>query len=73
MDVLAEFSDDQVALMGCFAALVCSGAVMSLSYYLGGHARGKSQVPHLSAAGEETRARVLKMPANSKRSKRKAA
>ncbi len=35
MDLFSNLSDDQVALLGCATALVVSGAVMSLSYYIG--------------------------------------
>jgi hypothetical protein len=35
MDLLQNFSDDQTALLGCFAALTASGLLMSLSYYVG--------------------------------------
>ena len=35
MDLLQNLSDDQTALVGCFAALLSAGLVMSLSYYLG--------------------------------------
>ena len=34
MPVIAGFSDDQIALAGCLAALVVCGGLMSLSYYL---------------------------------------
>jgi len=35
MDILQSLSDDQTALLGCFAALTAAGLVMFLSYYLG--------------------------------------
>lgn len=35
MSVLQYLSDDQLALIGCAAALAAAGLVMSLSYYLG--------------------------------------
>ncbi len=35
MDLLQNLSDDQTALLGCFAALTASGLLMSLSYYVG--------------------------------------
>ncbi len=35
MQLAATFSDDQIALLGCAAALVTTGTLMSLSYFLG--------------------------------------
>ena len=35
MDLLQNLSDDQTALLGCFAALSAAGLLMSLSYYFG--------------------------------------
>lgn len=35
MELLNTLSDDQLALLGCFAAIVVSATVMSLSYYVG--------------------------------------
>ncbi|MCA9112669.1 MAG: hypothetical protein KDA52_22145 [Planctomycetaceae bacterium] len=35
MDLLQNLTDDQTALLGCFAALTASGLLMSLSYYIG--------------------------------------
>lgn len=35
MDFLSGLSDDQTALIGCAAALLVSGTMMSLSYYVG--------------------------------------
>lgn len=35
MDLFRNLSDDQTALLGCLAALVLSGLVMSLSVYIG--------------------------------------
>ncbi|MCC7419937.1 MAG: hypothetical protein IT428_06640 [Planctomycetaceae bacterium] len=32
--MLSGFSDDQIALFGCMAALLVCGGLMSLSYYL---------------------------------------
>jgi hypothetical protein len=32
--VLSGFSDDQIALFGCMAAVLVCGGLMSLSYYL---------------------------------------
>lgn len=35
MDIISTLTDDQLALLGCFAAIVVSGTIMSLSYYVG--------------------------------------
>lgn len=35
MDIFNSLSDDQVALLGCACALVISGTVMWISYFLG--------------------------------------
>lgn len=35
MELFQNLSDDQTALLGCFAALVTSGLLMSVSYYVG--------------------------------------
>jgi hypothetical protein len=40
MELLSNLSDDQMALLGCATALVCTGTLMSLSYFVG---RGRMQ------------------------------
>lgn len=35
MDLFSNLTDDQLALLGCFAAILVSATVMSLSYYIG--------------------------------------
>jgi hypothetical protein len=35
MDILNNLSDDQLALLGCMGALLISGTIMCLSYYVG--------------------------------------
>jgi hypothetical protein len=40
MELFSNLSDDQVALLGCAAALVTSGSIMCLSYFIG---RGRTQ------------------------------
>ena len=35
MEFLKNLSDDQIALLGCLIALVSTGSLMSLSYYIG--------------------------------------
>lgn len=35
MDFINGLSDDQTALLGCAAALLVCGTIMSLSYYVG--------------------------------------
>lgn len=37
MDLFNSLSDDQVALLGCGCALVVSGTVLWISYFLGRH------------------------------------
>ncbi len=34
MTLFSGMTDDQIALLGCFAALVVCGGLMSLSYYI---------------------------------------
>ena len=41
-EIVNTLSDDQIALIGCFVALVVSGTVMSLSYYVGRGQRSES-------------------------------
>jgi len=45
-----SLSDDQIALVGCAAALLLMGTIMSLSYYIG---RGR-----VSSAGQKARKAV---------------
>lgn len=40
MDLFQNASDDQIALMGCAAALLLSGGLMYVSYFLG---QGRAQ------------------------------
>jgi hypothetical protein len=35
MEFFSNLSDDQIALLGCAAALVTTGTIMSLSHFLG--------------------------------------
>jgi hypothetical protein len=51
MDFLNGLSDDQTALLGCAAALLVCGTLLSLSYYAGKffhktHAAPEPQEPH---------------------------
>ncbi len=46
MDFLRTLTDDQTALLGCFAALAAAGLVMSLSYYLGHWNRSADDATH---------------------------
>jgi len=34
-ELLKSLTDDQIALLGCAAALTVAGTIMSLSYYIG--------------------------------------
>lgn len=40
--LLNNLTDDQVALLGCLLALVVTGTLMSLSFYVGKRARGET-------------------------------
>jgi hypothetical protein len=40
MELFSNLSDDQIALLGCAAALVTTGSIMCLSYFIG---RGRTQ------------------------------
>jgi hypothetical protein len=35
VEIFRSLSDDQIALVGCAAALTVAGTIMSLSYYIG--------------------------------------
>lgn len=50
MDLQAVFSDNQLAVIGCFAALAVCGAIAGLSFQFGTAGRKRSQLP--SASGE---------------------
>jgi hypothetical protein len=41
-EIMDAFTDDQIALMGCFAALLVTGTLMSLSFYIGKGARDRA-------------------------------
>jgi hypothetical protein len=45
-EIFKTLSDDQIALVGCAAALTVAGTIMSLSYYIG---RGR-----MTGAGQKT-------------------
>ncbi|HEV8002654.1 MAG TPA: hypothetical protein VGP63_22395 [Planctomycetaceae bacterium] len=48
IELWKSLSDDQMALVGCAAALLVTGTIMSLSYYIG---RGR-MTPAREKAGE---------------------
>ena len=56
MDFLNGLSDDQTALLGCAAALLVSGTMMSLSYYVGRLQKRAQSSP------EPTEPHTLRMP-----------
>lgn len=56
MDLFNGLSSDQTAMLGCAAALLVSGTVMSLSYYVGRYFHSSEQAP------EPTEPHTLKMP-----------
>jgi hypothetical protein len=41
MEFLSNLSDDQIALLGCATALVMTGSLMCVSYFVG---RGRTQI-----------------------------
>ena len=43
MDLSATFSDDQLAIMGCFAAMCVCGLITAVSFHFG--SAGKSSQP----------------------------
>jgi hypothetical protein len=45
MEFLSNLSDDQIALLGCATALVSTGSLMCLSYFIG---RGRMQASRAS-------------------------
>lgn len=50
MDILNNLSDDQLALLGCMAALLVSATIMCLSYYVGPARNAKPvtrKLPHV--------------------------
>jgi hypothetical protein len=67
MDLFSNLSDDQTALLGCFAALALSGLVMSLSVYIG-RARRRGE-----AIREPVRFNTSQPPATQVATDRKAA
>lgn len=63
MQIFENLSDDQLALLGCGAALLFSGTLMSLSYYSGRNGQYRDNLPklpnvntvlHPKPAGNET-------------------
>ena len=56
MELFNGMSDDQTALLGCFAALLVTGTMMSLSYYVGRFFQRSQQSP------EPTEPQTLRMP-----------
>jgi hypothetical protein len=52
MNLLSTLNDDQIALLGCAGALLATGSLMSLSYFLG---RWRLQVPAMAKTGAVAR------------------
>ena len=48
LNVLQGPSDDQVALIGCLVALICSAGLMYVSYFVGPVARKQSRAKHVT-------------------------
>jgi hypothetical protein len=46
MELFSHLSDDQIALLGCAAALVTTSTIMSLSHFLG---RSRNQTASMPA------------------------
>ena len=44
MDIFGMFSDDQTAILGCFAALAVCGMIAALSFHLGPAGRQQKQI-----------------------------
>lgn len=44
MDMSGMFSDDQMAIIGCFAALAVCGMIAALSFHLGPAGRQQKQI-----------------------------
>ena len=44
MDVSSMFSDDQMAVIGCFVALAVCGMIAALSFHLGPAGRQQKQI-----------------------------
>jgi hypothetical protein len=58
MELLNNLSDDQLALLGCFAAFLISATIMSLSYYAGPArkaAPAPRTLPHIERIKQQTR------------------
>lgn len=59
MDLFANLTDDQLALLGCLAAVVVSATLMSLSYYVGPAHRASKvatrQLPHIERMKQAAR------------------
>lgn len=63
MDLFSTFSDDQVALLGCFVAFAATAFLMTVSYYVGN--RGQEQ--------QNAREQILKTARTNSESLKKAA
>ena len=51
MELFSTLSDDQIALLGCATALVTTGTLMCLSYFLG-RGRMSQPVPHVGGSSQ---------------------
>ncbi len=54
MNIFSAFSDDQTAILGCFAAMACCGLIAALSFRLG-------------PAGQQQKSKQATIPMNSAR------
>lgn len=58
MEMLQQLSDDQLALVGCVAALIFSAGLMWLSHFVGeARRRSGSATPHKQPMDAQTRLR----------------
>jgi hypothetical protein len=74
MDFISGLSDDQKALLGCFAALVTCASLMSLSSLLGGKRRSDANVRVVPQEQTDMGQPVhIERPSTAKTSDRKAA
>ena len=66
MNLLQGTSDDQMALMGCFVALVGSVLLMYVSFFVGPAARKKSDGTHSTDSRPISSRSVIEIPSESK-------
>lgn len=65
MDIFQGLSDDQTALLGCFAALALSGLMMTVSVYIG-RARSRDEAGKALVRFEASKTPTNPTPVNRK-------